>query len=234
MKQYSVMCYIFSILFLLPTIPMAPNDNSSKTPPIIFNNYMTGSTATATAQNQTTTSQESKTSVQLLTPWYDSAQKTAMNCYDQMLQHKYKILMAGACAYYVHLNYQLHAVSTMICDETSWCNWKATASMQQLIYAPHDELIPQLLADIQKKYLLSKKISLSHNHESAIDQFIKEVSHELALLQNYVTIQKWTKTLHVSKLFYFSYKKSMIQEKINRLHIMLDIFISWQTKELLK
>ena len=222
-------------MFFLPATFLSPSNNNSNIPHITFHNHITGTTATATAQNQTTASQESNTSVQQqLAPWYDGAKKTAMNSYEQMILHKYKIFTACACTYYVWLNYQLHAVSTMINDETSWSNWKATASMQQLVCAPHADLIPQLIADIQKKYLLSKKACLSCNHASAFDQFIKEVSQELALLQNYATIQKWTKIAYLSKFFYFPYKRSMIQEKINRLHIMLDIFISWQTKELLK
>ena len=151
-----------------------------------------------------------------------------------LCDNKYKIMAGFVGINYVYLQYQLYKIDTLLQNNMSWCNWKSTVPMQQLVCSNHDELIPSLLCDIQKKYLLSSKIVSKIHKFSQFDSFIKDLLYEQNILLRYLTIQKYTKFFCVSKLFCLSYKKSYIQEKINRLNLLLDVFIDWQTKELVK
>lgn len=230
-KDGTIVCGI--LLFWAMSI-VSKNDDSKNAP--VVNNYITvtGPTATAGASNQSNVEQKSYNYMQAITTVYDDAKKAIPGYGAQVWQHRYKISAGIVCASWVYVQYKLHKISAILENPASWCNWKPMVSMQQLVCASHEELIPQLLMDIQKKYLLALKTVTSGSQLSSFDQCIIDISKELALLQWYLTVQKGTQMVYFSSLFYFSHKKSFIQEKINRLHVIVDIFISWQTKEFLK
>lgn len=244
-------CYTSTPLILILSLPFTlqttPQDKISqqaishdKDAKIVIHNHVTGSSSNATAHSENRTEQTSRVEqfsyslLHSITSMVTDLQKTVPGYMNSIRQHKYKIYAATIGASYLYLQYQLHIVHTLLEDPTSWCNWKEIVSLQHLACAPHQDLIPELLADIQKKYLVLSKQNTQINKTAPFNQFINNVSLELTLLQQYATIQEWATFCCISKLFSFSYKKSMIQEKINRLHIMLDIFVTWQIKEFLK
>lgn len=206
---------------------------------ITIHNHNDGATSSSTSHNESTSEQKTDSSAnaqstnyaEMIHLYYDTCKQSALEHYQNMLKHKYKIIAALSLTLYAQTQYRLYKIHTLLDSPRSWCNWKSITPTEQLVCISHEELIPLLLCDMQKKYLL---LPPKNRIESYIDHFIKEVSNELALLQGYITMQKYANMLYLSKLFYFSHKKSFVQEKINRLHIILDIFISWQTKELLK
>lgn len=220
------------ILFLL--IKFIQNNPAQQPINLTVNvcNHTTGSSATASTD--TGVNFEQKNNLMSALSAYDDFKKNIPTFYNYLLQHKYKITVGLFFASFTHTQYKIHRIHKMLQAPTSWCNWKAITSTQQLASAPHDDLIPELINDIQKKYLLKSKMTSIHICMSPFDQFIKDVSRELELLEWYLTVQKITKTIHASPFFYFNHKKSFVQEKINRIHMMLDIFINWQTKEFLK
>lgn len=206
---------------------------------ITIHNHNDGSKSCSTSRNESISEQQTNSTahaqstnyVENMYFYYVALKKTALDYYNNILNHKYKIIAGLACAAYAQTQYKLYKAHIVLENQKSWCNWKSITPTEQLVCIHHEELISLLLCDMQKKYLLLH----SKNHTvSSVDQFIKEISCELALLQSYIAIKKQAKLLYLSKIFYFSHKKSIVQEKINRLHIILDIFINWQTKELLK
>lgn len=167
--------------------------------------------------------------------YYQTLQKLTDASKVHLWNYKYPIALALLGAGYSYLVYQIHHIHTAIFQNPhAWCNWKAVVSLQQLSYAQPQDLIEQLLLDIQKKYILSS-ITLQPNHQlPTMQQFLTDIAHELALLTWYQTTQKITTACWASKLFNFSYTETAVQEKIDRLDYILNIFIAWQTKELCK
>lgn len=223
--------HFFMLLLITSFIVQASSEKQHQQPTII-NITLEGSQAHAQAHNQTITDQKSL--IQPIIPAYENILKNLPSLYNQTLQHKYKIVATIIAASYIHIQHTLHATHSFLQDPASWSNWKATASLPQLANTPQDELTSQLLSHVQKKYLLLSKTTAINSTMSPFDLFIKDIFYELESLQKYLTIQKYAKKLYLSKLFYFAYKKSFIQEKIDRIHFMIDVFINWQTKELLK
>lgn len=207
---------------------------------LTINNYSTGSSCAASATSQVHTEQMSQLSqvshnlLQSMTSGWNDFKKSVPSYVDSVWQNKYKIGLTTVGVAYAYLCYDLYAAREILQSHSSWCNWKEVVSTQQLVCASHQELITQLLADIHKKYLLAAKTVSSSMKASPFDQFINDIVKELCALERYITIKKLTKSLYLEKLFYFSYKKSVVQEKIDRLYFMLDVFVAWQTKDLLK
>lgn len=167
-----------------------------------------------------------------LQPFYDQIQninKSSQSCFKILLDHKYKNMLCLLGIIYGYLHYQLSAADKLIKQQSSWCNWKQTVQLQHLVSTPYQEVMPQLLQDIQKKYFLAHK-QLSSD---AFDTFIQDTSHEIAILQQHIKIQSYIKSCYCSQLFYFALDPDMIQEKITRLQWLLDLFATWKTKELL-
>lgn len=204
----------------------------SQHPTFIIHNHITGSSARATTETDFDFDQ--KNNMLSMPNVYDDFKKNIPIYYNLLFQHKYKITAGLFCTSFICTQYKIYTTHKMLESPVSWCNWKATASTQQLASASRDELTPELINDIQKKYLLKSKMTSCRISTPPFDQFIKDLSQELELLEWYRSVQKVTKIMHISKCFYFHHKKSFILEKINRIHIMLDIFINWQTKDFLK
>lgn len=222
--------HIYLIVLILLTSFI--QSTSSQQPAIIIHNHVAGSSSQATTKSGVTFDQ--KNNFLSIPNAYNNFKNNIPTCYTFLLKHKYKLITGFLFLTFAHTQYKIHRIYKMLEMPTSWCNWKATASVQQLASAPHNELAPELFNAIQKKYLLKSKTTSNPIFLSPFDQFIKDVSQELELLEWYLHIKKFTKITYASKFFYFNHKKSFVQEKINRIHIILDIFITWQTNELFK
>lgn len=221
---------LYTYLIVWTLLVNSSLSNSSQHPTTIIHNHITGCSAEA----KTETGIDLKNNMLSTLAAYDSIKKNIPTCYNILLEHKYKITIGMLFASFAHIQYKIYRIHRILQTPASWSNWKATASAQQLSSVHYDELIPELISDIQKKYILRTRTASNNIALSPFDQFIREVSQELELLEWYITIQKLAKITHTSRFFYFDHKKSFIQEKINRIHVMIDIFISWQTKGLLK
>lgn len=206
--------------------------SSSNPPTFIIHNHVGGPSVQTSAELGVDFKQKNNALPNQAT--YDTFKKNIPACYDFFLRHKYQNIIGIALASVAHISYKIYNIHKILQNQASWCNWKATASLQQLSNAHYDELTPDLINDIQKKYLLKTKTSANNVSTSPFDEFIKDAAQEIKMLEWYIAIQKIAKKTYTSSFFYFDYKKSFVQEKINRIHITLDIFISWQTKSLLK
>ncbi|MBI2353294.1 hypothetical protein HYV11_03585 [Candidatus Dependentiae bacterium] len=161
--------------------------------------------------------------------------KKTHSCFFNFIEnHKYATAFSLISTLYLYVNYRCYTIEKLLQSPSSWCNWKEIVSTQQLVATQQQELIYQLLNDIQKKYFLTYKTTICSLQNSSFDQFIKDIMNELTSLQQYITIKEYASALYLKKIFRFSYKKSIIQEKINRLQFIMDLFLTWQTKELLK
>lgn len=169
------------------------------------------------------------------TIWYNNACDKASWFHNELYEKRYHLGAGCMATGYCYLSYQCYKAKNLIKHRSSWCNWKQTIDIQHLVSTPYQEVIPQLLTDIQKKYLLHTCHDTHTKLKTApFEQFIKDIYTELALLKKYQLILSWSNKLHLSFLFSLCYNYDIIQEKINRLHLLLDIFITWQTQDLLK
>lgn len=251
MKQFSLFLLLSFFYIIQTNNQYASSENQPLKLDIqIHNNTSNNSSggasqATATQENDqaTITAQSNEQEVsttqrlyQKLHSFYDEFKKHFPDNIDYLWDKKYKILAISACIGYLYLCYHLQSAHAIIKDSHSWCNWKQIISTQHLVSTPYQELIPQLLTDIQKKYYL--KNYTNYKKESSIsiplEQFVQDLQHELYTLKQYLHIQRLIKKCYASLFFSFLYSEKIICEKISRTQIVLDIFITWQTQDLLK
>ena len=153
-----------------------------------------------------------------------------------LLEHKKKIIFSSFLGIIFYITYKIQKTKNILNDQFSWSNWKQAISVQHLNSISYKELIPELLTDIQKKYLLFTGITPSKANQIALpyDKFTTEIKSELKELINYSRIYDELKRFKLNRLFFFPYDKEVITEKINRLRAILNIFASWQVDTILK
>ncbi len=145
-------------------------------------------------------------------------------------QNKGKVFATLMSCIYFYLYFTLQKSYKIITRKESWCNWKENINLPHLMSEPYHDIIHELILTIQKKYLLEEKQS-----KLCITQtFLQDLKTELQLLEQHLTIRQYVKSWYCFKLFPLIHDLDILQEKIARLYWLLDIFATWQTKEVLK
>ena len=160
----------------------------------------------------------------------NKAYESSQSFFEFLLKNKLKVAGVTVCMCYGYLYYISYTAHVLLDNKGSWCNWKEAISLPRLMGTSYHEIMPELILAIQKKYLFADTKS-SHG---VMNCFISDLKKEISSLEKQATIQKFTESCYLSQLLPCKDKLSIIQEKITRLHWLLDLFATWQTKEILQ
>lgn len=147
--------------------------------------------------------------------------------YDSIRSHPYACMLVVLTASYALINYQICKTNHLLQEYDAWCNWKSVIPLTHLQLTCGQDLLAQLKIDFYKKYALIASNASSCDYTN---MFISDIKNELILLNNYIYWYELTNSIKCSRLFYFKYDISVIQDKKTRLLFILDFFMAWYSK----
>lgn len=148
---------------------------------------------------------------------------------ESLKSHWGKICIGTFFASYIWILYQIRFTCLLMKQHNAWCNWKNVVPLHHLQLSAHQDLMTQLKFDIGKKY--SQK-NIHHARCDLSTLFIHDIHEELATFQTYLKWQETIQSLYCSRFFHFPFNPTIIEEKITRLHFILDLFVTSQAEKM--
>ena len=141
--------------------------------------------------------------------------------------NKIKIALISAGTLYSIIWYKLLYGAHAILAQNNWASWKDSTSFDILHVMPQQELAKELLFAVQKHYQTTENLT---DFLLPLVSFLRDVDHELRILNQFLTMHQWLEKLHLT--FLFPQQEILVQraqEKVNRLSYLKGIFLDWVT-----
>ncbi len=141
--------------------------------------------------------------------------------------NKAKIALISLGTVYSIIWYKLLYCAHTILSQTNWASWKNSIPFDMLHIMPQQELAKELLFALQKHYQTTENLT---DFLLPLVSFLRDVDHELRILNQFLMIHHWLEKCHLS--FLFPQQEILVQrahEKVNRLSYLKEIFLDWVT-----
>ena len=148
---------------------------------------------------------------------------------DLLCTYKYRIGACGILTGYVCLLFYCARCNLFLKNVSCWHAWKNGLSTQDLRQVNRSELTQSLLFEIQRKYL--QACDPTDNIQPLV-RFGIDIQRELHLLQRCERIMSWCGQFRLSYALPISRQQvTLVQEKIDRLFFINDLFVSYVAQE---
>lgn len=131
---------------------------------------------------------------------------------------------------YVWIRYQIQQTNVLFKNVDAWCNWQSNISIPDLKLQSEQDLFQQLKIDIEAKYFKIKK-DTSENTKRAmfdyIDLLMRDITLEFEQLNTYKKWYERTRAIYCNTMFNFYYDLAVIQEKQERLLLIINLCKDW-------
>lgn len=220
---------------------------SCPTPPstTINNNYYGGTTAHSSSSPTMVSTQTTTTNVHhsvehvLSIQWpsmhlptissiWDHATTTSITIQSWLWNNKWNLCATIAICTYCATYYQVRQTNSLLQKPDSWCMWKEITPLGHLALTISQDLQQQLQHDIHKKYY---RMIDSQNSQTIHALFLQDTSSEMQLLDTYLSLYDFYRTIHLSKALPFQYTPEIIHERKMRLQFVIDLFVKLYLQE---
>lgn len=125
---------------------------------------------------------------------------------------------------YLYTFYQIYQTNKLLNNPYSWALFKEEIPVTRLTTIKRAELFKELHLAICKKYLNSSDCD---NGQKIMLKFLADLSYEKSRLEAYLTYQTIVYNCYLSKLFPTFKKTELVEEAINRLNFLMDLYIEF-------
>ncbi len=208
-------------------------NNTTNTSHNNLNNASNSNTANATASNNTSVLQQTSAHLHAwlhnhvanrltsIPSWQEGKQRTAQ----WMLANKKRLAIGTAAGLYLIIQAELFYIYVAMRNEKRWCNWRNNLSLAGLQSYPAKKLGDMLIKDVQQQYLNPKN---PIDYIYPLTYFIRDIEYEEKMLQRYKAICNTLYCGYVAKPFFISAKTiANAEKKLQRIHFVKHVFISW-------
>lgn len=226
---------------VFPVKPSKPIPTISQTQPdspktIVLHDAVSDGSGTSAIVNLSVNNYNSNGS-----PTYDSAQQylkktfstvslsdiasvTCQYCSD----NKYTLAALAIAGSYGYLFYKIRSIQSHVDNPHSWSAWKQDLSFDNLLRIPQDKLTIELMAAIQKNYIVPNNPT---DFITPLVNFSKDIMQEQALLSQYHSYIEWSTRYSLQKAIPFSDTLlSQLMERKQRVIYLNTLFQSWLTQ----
>ncbi len=131
----------------------------------------------------------------------------------------YPLIIAGATSYTLCI-ITYYRMKKLLKNPSAWCNWKPHAMLKD----SKKIFIQELLEAIEKKNF--EKETPTH-YIPPMMEFLKDIESEYTILNHYMFTAKWAHRIYFDKILPGHDMQLIVQEKLNRLDYIKDIFFEW-------
>lgn len=142
--------------------------------------------------------------------------------------NKLKVAFFTAASLYGYITYRLFALKSHLMQPDNWSLWNNSRSLEELSAIPEKELGEILIKEAQRRYTL---LDDPENFIMPIVIFLQTVEQEKQILQAYISLCGWIKTVRLGKIFWIDEQlATSCEERLKRLAYIRAIFVNWITE----
>jgi len=142
-----------------------------------------------------------------------------------ILNNKKLSAAALVCLLYAALNGRLIFLHSKLKNPNHWSQWRSNLAIEELYLIPRQTFYNDLLTNIQTKYTNFRNF---RDSLAPLSNFLEDAEREEGYIQQFISIIKMLKFLHVSGLIFYSndfYKQ--LAKRSSRLLFIKSAFLNW-------
>ena len=149
--------------------------------------------------------------------------------YTWLSENKIKTTMGVAAFFYLYLHYKLLSIKYLLNNNENWSLWNRTTTLEDFFMLPQKNVAESLTRELQRRY------TTTENPDDVVTPmvtFLQEVEREQKLLQSYVSLCSWIKTLWLQKICWRDEELwAACDNRLKRLAYLRSVFVQWITEQ---
>lgn len=142
-----------------------------------------------------------------------------------LFEHRSFFAALGVVSLYAYAVYYALKAHSYLSNDHLWSRWKEEIAMQELLIEQRAIIANDLVLDLQRRYTFAENPT---DFLTPFVYFMQDIEDELAMLQHYQKIEKALQKIRIRSFIpYYQTVFVTIQEKIERLLYVKNIFLTW-------